>query len=170
MARGSRRCTRLGMRQRRSIPRSCTVAETRRPLSLRAQRRSRQISDSSISNLKFKISDFKSQISNLKSQISDFGFQASGSGLESSRLPLAFADASANLLAEANRPQLRVPGSDPTSSRFQVPSSAFPFPGFGFTVPDSVFFFPATGYRLPATGYRLLATDHQERTSANEIA
>jgi hypothetical protein len=156
MARGALRCTRLRMRQWRSIPRSCAVAETRRPGSLRAQRKSLQISD-----LRFQASDSSLPVFPSPSLTLGRTCSLKRTGLNCSfRVPIF-------PVPDCDSTVSRVHGSDPTGSGFLVPSSGFPVPLFRF--PGSAF----SSSQLPAfaeatAGYRLLATGYQERTSAHE--
>ena len=177
MARGALRCTRLRMRQWRSIPRSCSVAETRRPGSLRAQRKSLQVSDFrlqasgfrlQISYFRFQISDFGLQTSDFRLQASDFRLQASGFGLQTSESLTLGRTCSlkrtglTDLNCGARIPLFRGFGFPVSGSKFrfppvafsQVPSSGFPVPSSGFPVPSSGFPVPSSEFRVPGSRFR----------------
>jgi len=185
MARGALRCTRLRMRQWRSIPRSCSVAETRRPGSLRAQRKPLQTPDFrfQISGSRLQTSGFGLQISDFRLQISDFRLQASGFGLQTSDFRLQTSESLmlgrtcslkrtglTGLNCGARIPLFRgfgfpvsgskfrfppVAFSQVPSSGFQVPCSRFPVPSSGFPVPSSGFPVPSSGFPVPSSEFRV---------------
>ena len=172
MARGALRCTRLRMRQWRSIPRSCSVAETRRPGSLRAQRKPLQTPDFrfQISGSRLQTSGFGLQISDFRLQISDFRLQASGFGLQTSDFRLQTSESLmlgrtcslkrtglTGLNCGARIPLFRGFGFPVSGSKFRFPPVAFSqVPSSGFQVPGSEFRFspvPGSGFQVPGSAF-----------------
>jgi len=169
MARGALRCTRLRMRQWRSIPRSCSVAETRRPGSLRAQRKSLQVSDFrlqasgfrlQISYFRFRISDFRLQASGFRLQISYFRFQISDFGLQTSDFRLQASDfrlqasgfglQTSESLTLGRTCSLKRTGLTDLNCGARIPL----FRGFGFPVSGSKFRFPPVAFsQVPSSGF-----------------